>query len=340
MCARRLIGIAIRPAVSFVIALCVIYPFAQADTASPSATFDNLSHDFGVVRSSGPYRTTFHYRNSGNAPLVLRSIKRSCQCMNEMPASLILPPGQSGEIRVGYDLKATGWGTKSDSVAIETNDPRNPSITLLVRIDYRPPVELIPAKIELGPLKESTKTYAEFTIVTTMEDDSKNPTVPRFVCSDERLKIVPLDTVTEEPTLQRTYRLEFVPDGQPLKPSTVLIETQHPQIPRLELPVSAIQTMSIALTPPRALFGIVGVDEHKTVQIAITSQDAAVLTAICADQRIQSDITQMETPGQFQLTIHFKPNGDARELNANVELRNEDETLCGKVELLGFVKPH
>ena len=46
----------------------------------PIIEFNETEHDFGEIERNIPVETTFTYKNTGNAPLVITDIKTSCGC--------------------------------------------------------------------------------------------------------------------------------------------------------------------------------------------------------------------------------------------------------------------
>ncbi|MCP4123292.1 MAG: DUF1573 domain-containing protein [Bacteroidetes bacterium] len=100
--------------------------FAQDDTGKAGELIDGAKiefvetvHDFGANPQGTPVTTDFVFKNSGNAPLVLQSVKASCGCTTpNWPREPILP-GQESAIKVKYNMARAGNFTKTVTVTVK-----------------------------------------------------------------------------------------------------------------------------------------------------------------------------------------------------------------------------
>lgn len=77
----------------------------DASTAMPVLTFDGNMHDFGRLTSGEVISYSFHFRNTGNADLVISSCSASCGCtVADFPRHRIAP-GADGYIVVTFNSK-------------------------------------------------------------------------------------------------------------------------------------------------------------------------------------------------------------------------------------------
>lgn len=80
--------------------------YAQATaTDGPVITFETEVIDFGTVVQGTEQIRTFKFTNTGNAPLIITSIKGQCGCTS-IPDSWPkdpIPPGGTGTFQVKYD---------------------------------------------------------------------------------------------------------------------------------------------------------------------------------------------------------------------------------------------
>jgi len=82
----------------------------------PAFTWNETSHDFGDIERNKPVSTTFTFVNSGDEPLVISDIKRSCGCTTpKWPKEPILP-GETGVIKVEYNAAAKGTFNKTMTI--------------------------------------------------------------------------------------------------------------------------------------------------------------------------------------------------------------------------------
>ena len=90
------------------------------DTAMPVMTFDCDLHDFGRLTSGESIAYSFHFRNTGNADLVINSCEASCGCtVADYPRHRIEPNGE-GYITITFN-SAGKSGQQYQDVAVVTN---------------------------------------------------------------------------------------------------------------------------------------------------------------------------------------------------------------------------
>jgi len=72
----------------------------------PVMTFDKTEHDFGNLKQGDIVDTKFSFKNTGEKPLVIVSIKGSCGCTipNDWPREAIAP-GDSGSFSVKFNSR-------------------------------------------------------------------------------------------------------------------------------------------------------------------------------------------------------------------------------------------
>lgn len=91
-------------------------------------TFDKTEHQFGKLLQGEVVTYSFHFTNTGNAPLLITEVKTSCGCTaGDFPREPI-KPGQDGLIKATYDSKGH-HGFQSRTLSVISNT--NPSMTVL-----------------------------------------------------------------------------------------------------------------------------------------------------------------------------------------------------------------
>lgn len=97
-------------------------PVAQSNKpvgTQAEITFDKIEHDYGQVPRNGNGETTFTYKNTGKAPLILSNVRSSCGCTVPSWSKEPLMPGQSASIKVKYNTASVGPINKA--VTVESN---------------------------------------------------------------------------------------------------------------------------------------------------------------------------------------------------------------------------
>lgn len=76
--------------------------------AQPKLTFNEKSHDFGVIPWNRPVTASFTVTNTGNKPLVISNVTTSCGCAVAGWTKEPIMPGKSGFVSSTFDAKALG----------------------------------------------------------------------------------------------------------------------------------------------------------------------------------------------------------------------------------------
>ncbi len=71
--------------------------------AYPVIEFDTAVFDFGKILQGEQVGTTFAFRNTGNANLIISKVETSCGCTVPEYDRAPVAPGQTGTIRVRFD---------------------------------------------------------------------------------------------------------------------------------------------------------------------------------------------------------------------------------------------
>lgn len=92
----------------------------DADAAVPVMTFDCDMHDFGRLSEGESISYSFHFRNTGNADLVIASCSASCGCtVADYPRGRIAP-GAEGYVTVTFKTQGK-FGQQYQEVTVLSN---------------------------------------------------------------------------------------------------------------------------------------------------------------------------------------------------------------------------
>lgn len=106
----------------------------------PKIEFEKTEFDFGKILQGEVVSYTFHFTNTGNAPLIITSVEKSCGCTTSDFPREPIDPGQEGNIKVTYDSKGH-FGFQSKTVVVNANTV--PSQTVVrVKAEVKTPDQL------------------------------------------------------------------------------------------------------------------------------------------------------------------------------------------------------
>ncbi|MFO0957799.1 MAG: DUF1573 domain-containing protein [Isosphaeraceae bacterium] len=271
-------------------------------------------YDFGAMAQEALGSHEWILKNTGEGDLSLRVGASSCSCTIaniDKGESKILKPGESTEIRLGWNTKKNN-GRFSQSSEIITNDPKTPKIKFIIQGDVRPALIML-------PLSHDSHGFEGLYFAAASNDQAHNqaiavvsPTQPDFRITKASVgdgsrfdvEVKPLDQSRLDAlknsatqgffaTIQGGYEVTVT-----LKPSPTLgdiqdelvIETDHPDQHLLKAPVGGRIVGPISFAPSTCQF--------TALSRRGASRDVTVLV------RNQDETTfQVEAPEGLEATI-------------------------------------
>jgi hypothetical protein len=86
----------------------------------------------------------FKYENKGDKPITFKSVRSSCGCTVAKPEKEEVAPGEKGEITATFSIGGR-TGLQQKSIAVETDDPEQASLSLLLKVAIPQELEMQPA---------------------------------------------------------------------------------------------------------------------------------------------------------------------------------------------------
>ncbi|MCM8807696.1 MAG: DUF1573 domain-containing protein [Candidatus Omnitrophica bacterium] len=119
----------------------------------PDIRFEKYSYYFGKVRHGEKLNFTFKFKNIGNQPLRIKSIRASCGCIISSISKRIFLPREKGEIKVKFDTTGrSGW--QQQPIYVYSNDPATPLILLQLKGEILSELRYIPKVIDFGAVRK------------------------------------------------------------------------------------------------------------------------------------------------------------------------------------------
>jgi hypothetical protein len=115
-----------------ILAFIALYATAQAQAQSgPVMTFDTTTIDYGIINQGAEAIWKFKFTNTGNEPLIIKTVKSSGgSTVPTYPKEPIMP-GESNVIQVRYDTHRFGVFTKT--VTLITNENTDDTHILTIK---------------------------------------------------------------------------------------------------------------------------------------------------------------------------------------------------------------
>jgi hypothetical protein len=128
--------------------LAIVLLFVGSAFAVPKIRIEPESLDFGTMQAATKAEKTVAIFNDGDSPLIVLRGKTTCGCTTiDVPEGEFgsIPPGESKPATVHFDT-ADRTGMQSAVVAITTNDPERPAVTINVTANIETLTVLRPPK--------------------------------------------------------------------------------------------------------------------------------------------------------------------------------------------------
>ncbi len=110
---------------------------------APKIEFENKVFNFGTIKQGESVTHEFTFTNTGKNDLIIRKIKASCGCTATQPASKIIKPGATSNIKATFNSRGKR-GKQNKTITIITNSPS--SFSNVLRVTGTVTVPPTPAK--------------------------------------------------------------------------------------------------------------------------------------------------------------------------------------------------
>lgn len=246
--------------VCFLLFPAVLWLAGVGVEASPRIAFDKTTHEFGAHRSSETVRAEFAISNRGDEPLEITEIRASCGCTTPKLETRIIKPGASVPLIVNFSLRGRS-GPQHKTVTVYSNDPTARVSRLALRVTVEEAPSWTPASVNFGRLNAN-------------ENVSRNVILSGFR-QRPKIRRVQVDSKVFDARWESGGTSGghlVVQTHPPLSAGShraeIEVHTDHPDYPRMTLPVFAYVPPPIRVVPSTLLLRE-GADRRDTATIAL-----------------------------------------------------------------------
>lgn len=278
-------------------------PVRAADGPQPVARVQEPIGDLGDVIEGESRQHVFEVQNEGTAPLTINEVRPTCGCMVTSYDETI-PAGGVGKITVDFDTTGLEGGI-SKMLTVFTSDPANPRIELAIKVKvisflhFNPGLARFMKAQGFEPGQVTQLFFAE---------DFKDLKIEKIDSPMEALK-VDYRLATEEerrddagPGNQYVLTLTFDYNKAPVGPllGDLLVHTNHPKQEVGRMAVSGFVRPRLAVTPNRADFGEVKLEDEPRARFLVQNFSPVGITVTSAEMGLagaEAKVTEVE-PGR------------------------------------------
>lgn len=271
--------------------ICAALSTSAAEVATPQIQCEEATFDFGSRDAAESVEHTFLVKNTGTADLEIKKVQPACGCTTAELEKNIIPPGDSAKVAAKLSLAGRS-GEVQKPINIESNDPTNPTLQLLIKGIVSTDFQISPNTMMLQ--KDSPQALASASVIV---KSLKNEPFEILTSQSESGKLkIRWDKLPDENAYQVTANLEdrYEPGQYGDK---ITLETNHPTRKQLEVSVLVVVPAPISVAP------------SKLVLPQETSSPISRTIVLKNPPNSPLTIDKIETPYP-SMTSKFEPMGD------------------------------
>jgi hypothetical protein len=211
---------------------------------APAIFCEQPTFDFGVSESSQTIVHEYVIVNKGNAPLEITQARPSCGCTVASISEKTVQPGAETRIKAQLNL-AGRVGPQHKTITVESNDPKQPQLTLIMQGSVGDAVSVQPNQIMFGQISGDQESAAEVAVVSgnaqplkVLGVESTSPSLTATLSTREEGKSYGIRVATKPPLMPG-----------PLS-GNIRITTDNAAKPTIDVPVMAIVAGDLIVAPP------------------------------------------------------------------------------------------
>ena len=200
-------------------------------------------YDFGQTYQDQAVRHSFVLTNQGSRVVRIVSVHSTCGCSSTTVTTNDVGPGRTAELKVEITLRGRR-GHQDRAIYIQTDDPEN----LVLRVEFSgiviAPIEAQPEGIHFGTVGSEGTLEREVVLSAVGTNEFR---VRSVTASSTQISV---QSQMQQPG--KRYLIKIVSEGPRSYGSTmtsVRVETDHPAMPTLDIPVAAFVVGDIVPAP-------------------------------------------------------------------------------------------
>jgi len=305
--------------------------FAQTD-GSPMLVVPSKIVDIGTVAQGVTVDAVFDLVNEGDAKLVIKAVRPTCGCtVADFDAEIAA--GATGQIKAKLDTKDFA-GPVSKSILVMTDDPQNPTVTLVIKADIRPFVEILPRPLIRFNAVLHEPMNQTFIVVgadpeQTMKIKSVESSVPFIATSVRQLAG---DELVEGKSKSQYEVTISLTDDTPVGPvnAVLSVNTDLKEAPTVPVKVYGVVRALIHVTPAQVQFGSVESKMRPGRNLIVVNNrtDGArieITGATVDDPAFAAQVATIEEGRRYQVTVTVKEDADPGSRDATLTLATTDK---------------
>jgi hypothetical protein len=287
--------------------------------------------DMGKVAQGEVLNVDFAVVNEGDETLEIKAVRPTCGC-TVADFDREIEPGKTGYIKAKLDTQDFS-GPISKSILVMTNDPQDPTRTLVIKTEVHPYVQVLPRAlvrfnaVQHEPMEQKITVVADED-VKDFKVNSVKSSVPFLLAS---VRPVPADQMLAGKSPQQYEVSLSLKENPPVGPvNTVLeIETNHPKAKTVPVKVFGVVRALLHVTPSQIQFGSIEAKKQPGRNVIVVNNrtggvEIKVTGAAVNDPAFNAEVVPIEKGRRYQVTVTVKPDASAGPRDAVLTLKTND----------------
>lgn len=309
-------------------------PTIAQTEGSPMMVVPSKIMDAGKVSQGVIVDAVFDIVNEGDAKLIVKAVRPTCGCtVAEFDREIA--PGATGKIIAKLDTKDFA-GPISKSILVMTDDPQNPTVTLVIKADIRPFVEILPRPLIRFNAVLNEPMNQTFIIVgadpeKSLKVSSVESSVPFLTTSMRQLSGDELIQGKSKSQYEVTLSLK---NDAPVGPvnAVLSVNTDIKEAPTVPVKVYGVIRALIHVTPSQIQFGSVEAKARPGRNLIVVNNRTdgtrvEITGAKVDDPGFDAQVTTIEEGRRYQVTVIVKADADPGSRDATLTLSTTDEVF-------------
>lgn len=283
-------------------------------SGKPRIEFSEKKHNFGRILNIDHPETFLTFRNTGDAPLIIKRIVKSCACTEPtlLPAGKTeFAPGEEGQIKIGLSAREKHGHAEVD-LKVESNDPEHPTTVLYLLADVDRVVELDPVVVNFGDVRKGEKKELDLKVVGRTPDFKATYLSINYYEKGEppvSWKIISTDPYEFQGQTVRatTIRLTLAPQENAFRKEWGIgVRTNDPRMDNLGSKIQVNVISDLETSTPTIMLGSLTPGQSFVGNIRVTSRSRTPFKVLKVENPADLSVSYDLTPTKA-LSIGLKP---------------------------------
>jgi hypothetical protein len=313
------------------IAAAVVAGAAADVEAGPKLVVPEKIKDVGTVAQGDVVEVDFALVNEGDETLEIKAVRPTCGC-TVADFDRQIPAGKTGYVKAKLETRDFS-GPISKSVLIMTNDPSEPTVTVVIKTNVHPYVEVLPRALVRFNAVQHKPMVQNITVAAAEENRDFKVTGVSSSVPFLKTEVRPLskDELLAGKSPQQYEVSMSLEDDAPIGPVNAEIEiaTNHPKAQKVPVKVFGVVRALLGVTPSQVQFGSVAAKTKPGRNLILVNNRSGgakveLRSASVDDPAFTAEVVTIEAGRRYQVTVTIKPDASPGPRDAVLTLETSD----------------